>query len=332
MIEKKPGRERIWRPKRLKGVHNRISSKRRDASRALSRTVKIMKVEILNLYSNEKAPGSPLRNDHGQSFLISIGDERVLFDLGRRSAILLHNMTALRVDPNAITAIVLSHGHIDHTGGLPGFIDSRTVGSPLPLFAHPSVREDKAVRIAFLTKRLGFPRLSRAQERRLIVQLSATPMRVAASLETTGEITERPEKDGIEPNALHREDGEWRADPVRDDISLVLHTREGEVIVAGCAHSGILNICRYVARSTKGRIRAVIGGTHMVRYSPEEVVNVASRLRHAYGYPDLYLNHCTDQLPIPFARKTRAIDILEETYGTDKVRRCLVGTTVGFTV
>jgi metal-dependent hydrolase (beta-lactamase superfamily II) len=44
-----------------------------------------MKVQILNLYSNEKESGSILKNDHGQSFLISIGDEQILFDLGQKS-------------------------------------------------------------------------------------------------------------------------------------------------------------------------------------------------------------------------------------------------------
>ena len=59
----------------------------------------IMKVQILNLYSNEKESGSGLKNDHGQSFLISIGDEQILFDVGQKSHLLLHNMAELKFSP-----------------------------------------------------------------------------------------------------------------------------------------------------------------------------------------------------------------------------------------
>lgn len=291
-----------------------------------------MKAEILNLYSNEKEQNSRLKSDHGQSFLISIGDEKILFDAGQQSAILLHNMAELKVEPNTITKLVLSHGHFDHTRGLPGFLDKRTIDTPLPLIAHTAVREEKVMKMAFLKKPLGFPCLTRTQEDKLFFQLNDKPQPIAPSLYTTGEITERPEKDGIEQMSLHREDGQWRVDPMLDDISLVLHTREGAVIIAGCAHSGILNICYYVKQSTGKQIKAVIGGTHMVRYTAEEVANVADQLRSVYGYPDLYLNHCTDYLPVPFIKKTKAIHILKNQYGLDKVKHCRVGTTIRFTV
>ena len=85
-----------------------------------------MKAQILNLYSNEKETDTRLKNDHGQSFLISIGDEQILFDFGQKSPILLHNMAELQISPDAVTKLVVSHGHLDHTGGLPGFLEKRT--------------------------------------------------------------------------------------------------------------------------------------------------------------------------------------------------------------
>ena len=289
-----------------------------------------MKVQILNLYSNEKESGSRLKNDHGQSFLISIGDEQILFDLGQKSHLLLHNMTELKISPDDITKLVLSHGHCDHTGGLPGFLDKRIKKETLPLFAHPDFREEKIAKILFIKNPLGCSDLTQKQEEKLDFQLSKEPQQITPCLKTTGEIIVRNEKDGCEPIAMHREDGKLVVDPILDDLSLVLSTKEGEVIIAGCAHSGILNICNYVKNSTKKKILAIIGGTHMVRYTLQEVEHVANKLENVYDYPDLYLNHCTDKLHIPFLRKTKTIDILKKRFGQEKVKNCYVGTKITF--
>jgi 7,8-dihydropterin-6-yl-methyl-4-(beta-D-ribofuranosyl)aminobenzene 5'-phosphate synthase len=289
-----------------------------------------MKVQILNLYSNEKESGSTLKNDHGQSFLISIGDEQILFDVGQKSHILLHNMSELKISPDDITKLILSHGHIDHTGGLPGFLDKRTKKEKLPLFAHPDFREEKILKISFIKKSLGCPDLTQAQEEKLNFQLSNQPQQITTFLKTTGEITERNEINGVEPMVFHWEDKKLVIDPILDDLSLVLSTKEGEVIIAGCAHSGILNICNHVKKHTKRKIKAIIGGTHMVRYTPQQVIHVANQLENLYDCPDLYLNHCTDKMCIPFIKKTKTIDILKKRFGQEKVKKCNVGTKITF--
>lgn len=291
-----------------------------------------MKARILNLYSNERDASSSLKCDHGESFLITIGDEQILFDVGAKGPILLHNMNELGVNPNAISKLVLSHGHFDHTLALPHFLDKRTGNAPLPVYAHPDVREEKIARMLFFTKPLGFPHLNPNQEKKIAFELSAEPQQVTPSLTTTGEIHERPEKDGVDPMAFHREENRWCIDPVRDDISLLLNTDEGAVIIVGCAHAGILNICRRVKELTDDPIKAIIGGSHMVRFTEAEVLHVAMQLKDAFDYPDLYLNHCTDKLPVPFVRKTKAIDILKKHYGAPKVHHCRVGNTVEFAV
>ncbi len=289
-----------------------------------------MKAQILNLYSNEKEKGSKLKNAHGQSFLITIGDEKILFDLGQKSKLLLENMAELNISPNDITKLVLSHGHRDHTGGLPGFLDKRTKEDKLPLFAHTCFRKEKIAKISFIKKPLGCPDLTQEQENKLDFKLSRKPQQITQCLKTTGEITERNEKDGTEPIAMHWENGKLVVDPIWDDLSLVLSTKEGEVIVAGCAHSGILNICNYVKKSTERKIIAIIGGTHMVRYKSDEVKYVADQLENVYGCPDLYLNHCTDRLPFPFIINSKTIDILKKRFGQEKVKNCYVGTEIAF--
>jgi 7,8-dihydropterin-6-yl-methyl-4-(beta-D-ribofuranosyl)aminobenzene 5'-phosphate synthase len=106
-----------------------------------------MKTKILNLFSNVTVDDKKFKGGHGQSFLITIGDEKILYDTGLNSETLLHNMEALNVSPDDITKLVLSHGHFDHTGGIPGFLDKRTSDKNLPLIAHPAFSESKIYKL-----------------------------------------------------------------------------------------------------------------------------------------------------------------------------------------
>jgi 7,8-dihydropterin-6-yl-methyl-4-(beta-D-ribofuranosyl)aminobenzene 5'-phosphate synthase len=240
-------------------------------------------------------------------------------------------MESLFISPDDVTKLVLSHGHTDHTGGLPGFLDARSSDKPLSLKAHPDFQEVKTYKILNLfNKSIACPQLSNAQKVKLEMNLNTGPAQVAPNVRTTGTITDRREKDGLEPNAKHLENGKYTHDPVNDDLSLVLSTTEGEVIITGCAHSGILNICNHVKKSTQNKILAIIGGTHMVRYSENDIHHVAEKLKKEYDNPDLYLNHCTDYFPDPFVRKTKASDILRKELGAEKVKNCFVGSVIKF--
>lgn len=291
-----------------------------------------MEAKILNVYSNEIMPGSELRGDHGQSFLIVFGNQKIMMDVGARGDILLHNMGVLDVSADDIDKLVLSHGHYDHTKGLPDFIDSRSIEAPLKVIAHPDIREPKRLKFGPIKKDLGFPDLTQDQENKLEFLFSKTSQKLNEYLITTGEIRERPERDGSEPRAQKLEDGEWVVDPVYDDISLVLQTRDGQVIITGCAHAGILNICEFAKNNSEASIKAIIGGSHMARYSKDEVILTAQKLKDKYDFPELYLNHCTDKLPSKFLRTTKTIDILKEHYSAYKVKNCYVGTELIFQV
>ena len=172
-------------------------------------------IEIINCYSNLPMPGTDFIGKHGQSFLIKAGNDQILMDTGADGPTLLHNMKILGIDPNEITHLILTHGHDDHTGGLPGFLDARTTTEPLPVIAHPLVRENKKLKILFITKPMGFPPLSKEQENKLNFMYSKEPYSINANVKTTGEITERTERDGVEPLAKHLVNGKYEIDPMR---------------------------------------------------------------------------------------------------------------------
>ena len=87
---------------------------------------------------NNVPPGAKaaFRGEHGLSVLIETGANKILFDAGP-SDIVVYNLGLLGVHPRELDAIVLSHGHYDHTGGLPSVL--AMAGKKIPVFSHPDI-------------------------------------------------------------------------------------------------------------------------------------------------------------------------------------------------
>jgi 7,8-dihydropterin-6-yl-methyl-4-(beta-D-ribofuranosyl)aminobenzene 5'-phosphate synthase len=131
-------------------------------------------------------------------------------------------------------------------------------------------------------------------EDRAVLRLCADPVEVMPGIWTTGEIAPRPEPEGRSRYHVVRKDGGWTADPYRDDLSLVLDTDEGLVVVCGCCHAGLLNTLDRV-RSVFGRDpTAVVGGIHLVHADMPTLDRVVGTLRQ-HGPPRLYVGHCTGE-------------------------------------
>lgn len=209
--------------------------------------------------------------EHGFSALITITKDgrqrRVLFDAGLTPDGLVQNMRRLGHTPKDIEAIVLSHGHFDHTTGLDGLV--RTVGrTNLPVLIHPEFWSKRRV---LIPGREPFELPSTSRSALLgagfqIIEEVRPSFLLDRSLLITGEVERTTEFEKGFPVHQALRDGGWQPDPlILDDQAAVLHVRgKGLVVMTGCGHAGIVNIVRY-ARKLTGveRIYAVIGGFHL---------------------------------------------------------------------
>jgi len=282
-----------------------------------------MDVKITNIYSNVGQPEKNLKGAPGNCFFLEFGSEKILFDLGWKGDILLHNLDELNINVDKIGKIIFSHGHMDHTKALPAFLKLRRSSIKITIIGHPNIIEKKrAKRFGVRFYNIGFPNLSKNMKSMINFQFSKTPVKINEFLTFTGEITERPDKDGTHKIMLHKNNGVWESDPLLDDASLVLETKDGLVLIGGCMHTGILNTCRFLNNKfDRKKIIAIIGGTHMVGFNEEEVEYVAKELEEKYGTPKLYLNHCTGE---------KAIKQLSRIFGSELVVPCPVGTTLTY--
>jgi len=208
--------------------------------------------------------------EHGLAFLVSVtsGDTRrtVLFDTGSTVDGLVHNLRVLGVDMSDVEAIVLSHGHFDHTTGLNGLAEHL---KPLPpLVVHPDVWLRRRVAIPG-RKPYELPAIGQEQVRAAgfqVIETREPSSLLDGDLLVTGEIARTTEFERGLPVQQAFRDGEWQPDPlVHDDQALVVDVRgKGLVVITGCGHAGLINTIRHARQLTDiDRVHAVVGGFHL---------------------------------------------------------------------
>ncbi len=274
---------------------------------------------VVNVYDEGAMVGTSLRGGHGQGFIIDVDGQRVLFDTGLRGRYLLHNLRVLKIKPESIDLVILSHGHRDHCGGLPALLDERE--EPLPVIAHPLIWESRAKGPGLPIINIGFPRLNAAQREKMQLREVEGWNRISEHLQVTGSIADRRDIQALGRNLYRHRDGKWGKDRFDDEISLVIESKNGPVLITGCGHPGITNILRHVVNHYGKDVHAVIGGAHMESFRKREVERVAEIIIDEFETPQLYLNHCTGP---------NGIMRMREHLGLDGVRDCFVGTELLF--
>lgn len=190
----------------------------------------------------------------------------LLFDFGFSEFGAAHNARVLGVDMNQVEAVVLSHGHNDHTGGfsnLTAMINKKNI----PFVVHPAVfRSPRYLKMPGF--KVFFSPLDRTEITKTGLKLIESKSPVFLLDDTVlflGEIPRRTDFEKGFPIAYYEEAGIENWDPIEDDTSIVMHLEgKGLVVLSGCAHAGIINTLLY-AREVTGvdKIHVVMGGFHL---------------------------------------------------------------------
>jgi 7,8-dihydropterin-6-yl-methyl-4-(beta-D-ribofuranosyl)aminobenzene 5'-phosphate synthase len=253
--------------------------------------VKSLHITILSTMLADRGVG-----EWGFAALVEADGQRILFDTGYYPETVLRNARELGIDLSTVTNVVLSHHHEDHTGGLLTLRRELAKTNPTAL---------SRIHIApgiFVSRRLR----DRDREANPMIALRDSleragavfvehdgPAELVPGVWLTGPVPRpHPERNWSSGTLIVTAEG-LRADTIPEDMSLVVNTEKGLVVLTGCGHAGVVNIVEYARQIVAPQpAYAVVGGLHLFAASDESLAWTAARLR-ATGLASLLGAHCT---------------------------------------
>ncbi len=249
------------------------------------------KVSITILVDNQSGDG--LTSEHGLSLWIETEGKHILFDTGQGST-LESNARTLGVNLNETNILVLSHGHYDHTGGIPQVLQH---ARRMNVYCHPGVMQARYSIKDGTAKPIHMPKESVSALEKLPAQSLHWVDQALFLPEGIGLTGRIPRETSFEDTGgpFYLDPQGMRADPIEDDLALWIWTDNGVIVCAGCSHAGLVNTLNDVRRLSHGlRIRAIIGGFHLLNASRERMDQTIAALQLLE--PDMVVPcHCTGE-------------------------------------
>lgn len=253
----------------------------------------------------ENWASSILLGQWGLSFLLEMTDakgkkRKIILDTGKYKPALLHNLKNLNVNLNDLDCVVLSHGHLDHTGTT---VEIVKMTGGVKVYAHPHTFLPRFYQDKTRKKRqIGVPKgegISEIEKAGGTVLLTRKPTEIVPGVTTTGQIErttsfERPLPISKTDRLIITVDGKEIDDRILDDQALWMQVDGiGPYVITGCAHSGIINTLTHVQKIGRlKQIHGLVGGTHLVGRSDEYLQKTVTDLKK-FGLKLISPCHCT---------------------------------------
>lgn len=285
-----------------------------DSSAIIARALPVKDMQLTN----------SILAEHGFSAIVTTTTKAkprtMLFDFGFSEDVAARNAAALGVDLTKVEVAVLSHGHIDHFGGL-AQVATRIDRKGLGLTLHPAAFRRNRYVEPIQGIKIRFPALEEERVKALgfnIIQAKEPLLLLDGDVLFLGEIPRRTSFEKALPYAFYEEKEQKVWDPIEDDTAVAMNLGgRGLVVLSGCAHSGIINIVAY-AREITGinKVHVIMGGFHLTGPAFEPIIDdTVKSLKHIA--PDYVIpTHCTGRKAILATEKAMPSQFLENMSGT----------------
>nr|WP_319400517.1 MBL fold metallo-hydrolase [uncultured Carboxylicivirga sp.] len=271
-------------------------------------------MKIINILENNSIHNK-IKCEHGLSTYLEVGQYKIIYDTGQTNKF-INNAIELGINLSAIDYVILSHGHYDHTGGLPAFLQ---INSKAKIILHPNGLRERFSCSSKMIKSNGIPwRLEWQQYKDRILFINETQSLFPGLWIVTQLANNK--KPVLNDRLVFKPNDTYIPDPFEDEIVIVAQENNQTILLTGCAHNGIINILKTTQETLQiDKYSFVGGGLHLNSQTDTYIKNLLDNIK-PYTIDKWGLNHCTGQ---------NAINIFEQNY-PDKVIDFSGGSCISF--
>ena len=261
-----------------------------------------MELKITTLIENMPDEAGVLKYEHGLSLYIEFQGKKLLFDTGQTGEF-VSNAQRLEKPLQDVDAVIISHGHYDHSGGVEQL--SQILKKSTPLYVGEEFFAKKYKLTEEGTYRYNGNPFTKAE-------LDTWKLCPHPVTQDTTKLWENmvlfknfqrvTEFEALNPKFFVETKQGMVPDAFPDEVALGLRTTRGWVLVVGCSHIGIGNILKSVSARTKEPIYAVLGGTHLIE-ADEERLKATMQIFRECGVSCVAVSHCTGEQGIVCAKE-----------------------------
>lgn len=258
-------------------------------------------MRIRMLIENEKLDTCPnLESEHGLSMHINFNGENILFDTGTTGKF-IDNAEKLGINIEEIDTVVISHGHMDHAGGLLKFLEKNKKAR---IFVHSRAGEKHYVKLFFKSIEVTMPHeiFDKGGSR---ISLVDDTTEISKDMFIITDVVKKEPWVKFNKKMLMKKDGKLSEDDFKHEHILAFKSKGKLIIVTGCSHNGVVNMIETTLSKLPGMpIQAVIGGFHLVGMpglnlfgESKDTIEKLGRQLSSYNIEKIYTCHCTGKKP-----------------------------------
>jgi len=231
----------------------------------------------LTILVENRTENPKLIAEQGLAIFVETPNGNILFDTGQTDAF-IRNAKEININLESLEKIVISHGHYDHTGGLPAFLKEV---KPIEIICHPALLNKK-----FRIYPAGRLDIGTPWEKDEITSAGGEfifkthPYEVIPDVWVSGEIPRHAKYEFIDETYQQRVLESYIHDELHDDMCLIINTNKGLIVLLGCGHAGAINSVKHAMRAMDNKhIYAILGGLHLQHCTDEKIEKVVKNLQ-----------------------------------------------------